>query len=192
MVARLLNELLIEQTKSRPRHFNDNGLAEAKNGAVVRKHMAYTHVPAPHAKSIGDFCEEHLNPGRPPHLPPGEIPGTNKPTLLKPGAEKLCNLFGLEPEFKPIVEDLDWMGAEHGGEVFCYARYRCRLLREGRVVCVGEGSCNSWEAKYRYRWVAEELVPEVQEYALGSTKAGLARAIRGMRDLRGEMQAEVA
>jgi len=90
----------------------------------------------------------------------GEIPGTSKPTLLKPGAEKLCNFFGLEPEFTPIVEDLDWMGAQHGGEVFCYARYRCRLLREGRVVGVGEGSCNSWEAKYRYRWVAEEQVPE--------------------------------
>jgi len=89
----------------------------------------------------------------------GEIPGTNKPTLLKPGAEKLCNFFGLEPEFTPIVEDLDWTGAQHGGEVFCYARYRCRLLREDRVVGVGEGSCNSWEAKYRYRWVAEEQVP---------------------------------
>jgi hypothetical protein len=25
---------------------------------------------------------------------------------------------------------------------------------------VGEGSCNSWEAKYRYRWVAEEQVPD--------------------------------
>jgi hypothetical protein len=90
----------------------------------------------------------------------GEIPGTNKPTLLKPGAEKLCNFFGLEPEFTPIVEDLDWTGAQHGGEAFCYARYRCRLLREGRVVGVGEGSCNSWEAKYRYRWVAEEQVPD--------------------------------
>ena len=30
----------------------------------------------------------------------GEIPGTNKPTLLKPGAEKLCNFFGLEPELR--------------------------------------------------------------------------------------------
>src|ERR1035441_10659815 len=30
----------------------------------------------------------------------------------------------------------------------------------GRIVGVGEGSCNSWEAKYRYRWVAEEQVPE--------------------------------
>ena len=90
----------------------------------------------------------------------GEIPGTHKPTLLKPGAEKLCNFFGLEPEFTPTMEDIDWTGAQHGGEVFCYARYRCRLLREGRVVGVGEGSCNSWEAKYRYRWVAEDQVPE--------------------------------
>ena len=90
----------------------------------------------------------------------GEIPGASKPTLLKPGAEKLCNFFGLEPEFTPIVEDLDWTGTQHSGEVFCYARYRCRLLREGRVVGVGEGSCNSWEAKYRYRWVAEDQVPE--------------------------------
>lgn len=90
----------------------------------------------------------------------GEISGTAKPTLLKPGAEKLCNFFGLEPEFTPIVEEIDWTGAQHGGEAFCYARYRCRLLRDGRVVGVGEGSCNSWEVKYRYRWVPEEQVPE--------------------------------
>jgi hypothetical protein len=45
-VAKLLNKLLIEQTKSRPRHSNDNGWVEAKNGAVVRKHMGYTHIAA--------------------------------------------------------------------------------------------------------------------------------------------------
>jgi len=61
-VAKLLNKLLIEQTKSRPRHSNDNGLVEAKNGAVVRKHMGYTHIPAPHAAAIESFYEEHFNP----------------------------------------------------------------------------------------------------------------------------------
>jgi transposase InsO family protein len=61
-VAKLLNKLLIEQTKSRPRHSNDNGLAEAKNGAVVRKHMGYTHIAAPHAAAIETFYEEHFNP----------------------------------------------------------------------------------------------------------------------------------
>ena len=39
IVAKLLNKLLIEQTKSRPRHCNDNALVECKNGAVIRKHI---------------------------------------------------------------------------------------------------------------------------------------------------------
>jgi transposase InsO family protein len=61
-VAKLLNKLLIQQTKSRPRHSNDNGLVEAKNGAVVRKHMGYSHITAPHAVEIEAFYERHLNP----------------------------------------------------------------------------------------------------------------------------------
>ena len=61
-VAGLLNKLLIEQTKSRPRRSNDNGLVEAKNGAVVRKHMGYGHIAAPHAEAIGRFYQEYLNP----------------------------------------------------------------------------------------------------------------------------------
>jgi transposase InsO family protein len=36
-VAKLLKKLLIEFTKSRPRHSNDNALAESKNASVVRK-----------------------------------------------------------------------------------------------------------------------------------------------------------
>ena len=61
-VARLLNKLLIEQTKSRPRHCNDNGLAESKNGAVIRKHMGYAHIAAPHAAAIEAFYEKHSTP----------------------------------------------------------------------------------------------------------------------------------
>ena len=60
-VAELLNKLLIEQTKSRPRHSNDNGLAETKNGAVVRKHMGYTYIAAPYAAAIESFYEEQFN-----------------------------------------------------------------------------------------------------------------------------------
>ena len=61
-VAKLLNKLLIEQTKSRPRHSNDNGLVETKNGAVIRKHMGYGHIAAAHAEAISRFYREHLNP----------------------------------------------------------------------------------------------------------------------------------
>ena len=61
-VAELLNKLLIEQTKSRPRHSNDNGLVEAKNGAVIRKHMGFDHIASEHAERIDDFYREHFNP----------------------------------------------------------------------------------------------------------------------------------
>jgi transposase InsO family protein len=61
-VAELLNKLLIEQTKSRPRQSGDNGLIETKNGAVIRKHMGYGYIDAGHADRINDFYREFLNP----------------------------------------------------------------------------------------------------------------------------------
>lgn len=61
-VAKLLNKLLIEQTKSRPRHSNDNGLVETKNGAIIRKHMGYGYIDARHAEPIQQFYTAHLNP----------------------------------------------------------------------------------------------------------------------------------
>ena len=60
-VAKLLGKLLIEQSKSRPRHSNDNGLVEAKNGAVIRKHMGYSHLAAPQAERIDRFYQQHFN-----------------------------------------------------------------------------------------------------------------------------------
>jgi len=61
-VAGLLNKLLIEQTKSRPRQSGDNGLVETKNGAVIRKHIGYGYIDAGHADRINDFYREYLNP----------------------------------------------------------------------------------------------------------------------------------
>lgn len=61
-VAKLLEKLLIEFTKSRPRHSNDNALAESKNGAIIRKHLGYAHIPQRYASLVNTFCAEHLNP----------------------------------------------------------------------------------------------------------------------------------
>jgi len=60
-VEGMLQKLLIEQTKSRPRRSNDNGLVESKNGAVIRKHMGYTHIAQDHAERVGSFYQTHLN-----------------------------------------------------------------------------------------------------------------------------------
>jgi transposase InsO family protein len=61
-VARLLGKLLIEQTKSRPRQSNDNALVETKNGAVIRKHIGYSHIRSQYAEPIQRFYKEHFNP----------------------------------------------------------------------------------------------------------------------------------
>jgi len=61
-VARLLAKLNAELTKSRPRHSNDNALAETKNGAVVRKFLGYSHIPQRFAAAVNAFCRQALNP----------------------------------------------------------------------------------------------------------------------------------
>ena len=60
-VAKLLNKLLIRFTKCRPRHTNDNGLVESKNGSVVRKQLGYVHIPQACATAINRYHRDFLN-----------------------------------------------------------------------------------------------------------------------------------
>jgi transposase InsO family protein len=71
-VSGLLKRLLIEQTKSRPRKSNDNGLVESKNGAVIRKHMGYGYIAAGQAEDIGQFYQRDFNPYLNFHRPCGQ------------------------------------------------------------------------------------------------------------------------
>jgi len=61
-VAKLLQKLFVEFTKSRSRHSNDNALAESKNASVVRKVFGYTHIPQKWAPEINVFNQKYLNP----------------------------------------------------------------------------------------------------------------------------------
>ena len=61
-VAKLLEKLLIEQTKSRAHRSGDNGWGEAKNGAVIRKHLGFGPIGAEHAEAVDAFHREHLKP----------------------------------------------------------------------------------------------------------------------------------
>lgn len=81
----------------------------------------------------------------------GVIPGTEKRTLLKPGAEKLTTFFGLSTRFELLERIEDWTGEHHGGEPFFYYLYRCRLTRGDVLIAEGDASCNSRETKYRWR-----------------------------------------
>lgn len=75
----------------------------------------------------------------------GTIPGTNKPTLLKPGAEKLCLLFRLAPSY-----DLQEIREDDG---HYSVRAVCRLthIPTGNFVGEGTGSCTTHETRYAYR-----------------------------------------
>lgn len=61
-VAKLLEKLRIELTKSRSRHCNDNALAESKNASVVRKILGYCHIPQKFAAKVNRFNQDHLVP----------------------------------------------------------------------------------------------------------------------------------
>lgn len=81
------------------------------------------------------------------------IPGTLKPTLLKPGAEKILMLLGLTSEYE-ILEKIE----DYDKGIFAYT-VRCILSKSGRKVTEGLGSANSKEDKYRWRWVSEDELP---------------------------------
>lgn len=84
----------------------------------------------------------------------GKIPGCgDKPTLLKPGAEKLITTFNLCPE----VEVID---LSHDDVI----RYRviCHLkTMSGKFVGDGVGECSSEEDKYKWRKIVNDKEFEV-------------------------------
>ena len=81
----------------------------------------------------------------------GLIPGTQKRTLLKPGAEKLCNFFGFAIEQPPDLiqrrEEWDREPPRFAYEVHTIIRNK----RTGIIESTGLGACNSMETKYRWR-----------------------------------------
>ena len=80
----------------------------------------------------------------------GVIPGTDKPTLLKPGAEKLTVTFRLAP--KLLVEMRDLSNGHREYQVTCTLMH----IPTGASYGEGVGSCSTLEAKYRWRKAARE------------------------------------
>ncbi len=107
----------------------------------------------------------------------GTIPGTSKPTLLKPGAEKICIAFGAAPKYEKIECDIDhdrevkwtkkkkvkvWNNNtepptytydyeyENGISYGLYRYlYKCKIVRsDGRDLGEGEGVCSTLESKF--------------------------------------------
>jgi hypothetical protein len=102
----------------------------------------------------------------------GVIPGCgNKPTLLKPGAEKLIVTFRLCPEVNQTEERFP------DGHLNVITKVRL-LDIQGHFLGDGIGSCSTMESKYRYRWLQTEKRPlkdeseKLKAQGLGRWKKG--------------------
>lgn len=104
----------------------------------------------------------------------GKVPGTDKPSLLKPGAEKICIAFGCSPKYELVSSEVDhdrefkWKkkkkiwnnaykgdrtfrtGVEEGVSLGIYRYlYRSRIVRsDDRVLGEGDGICSTLEGKF--------------------------------------------
>jgi hypothetical protein len=103
-------------------------------------------------KELQAFIQEVMVDG----LDYGKIPGVDKPTLFQPGAQKLCEIYGLAWEFRDEPGTIqDWTLP-----LFVFKK-KCVLTtrRDSRYVGDGIGSCNSKEDRYAWRWVFSDKLP---------------------------------
>ncbi|MGV0167152.1 hypothetical protein ACRYI5_00970 [Furfurilactobacillus sp. WILCCON 0119] len=81
----------------------------------------------------------------------GVIPGTQKPTLLKPGAEKILMLMGLTSDYDIVDQVLDY---DNG--FFSYT-VKCTLTQGTQRITEGLGSANTKENRYQLKtWNKKE------------------------------------
>lgn len=130
-------------------------------------------------KVLKEFVGKQLKKGNDSDGDYSVIEGTKKPSLLKPGAEKLCQLFGLKTEMEKTEQILD-----HNGN-FAMLTYRCTVIhiRTGEQIAQCEASCNSKEKKYatRSRWIKakgkadEKVVEETPIYDVLNTLMKMAQ-----------------
>lgn len=104
-------------------------------------------------RDIADFVQNVLVAG----ADYGSASGSDeqKPTLLKPGAEKFVAFFGLEPHLTLLEQRIEL----DRPEPFIFFSYHCAMVRDGILYGEADGCASSHEIKYRYRWVPAELVP---------------------------------
>jgi len=137
-IAALLNKMLIRFTKSRPRHSNDNGLVETKNGSVIRKQLGYAYIPQRSAEMINEFNRDLFNPyinfHRPCFFPvsvidhKGKVRKTYPYNMVRTPYEKLKSLPRAESYLCPGVtlEKLDAIANQMSDNQFAERMVKAR------------------------------------------------------------------
>lgn len=129
----------------------DNAIEVKSEVAATRANMPLTRADLERMKEhralIQEFVKSQLKEGIENDY--AVIPGTKKPSLLKPGAEKLLRLFNLGARVRMAEKEID------RDQNFAFFAYRCEVynLATGIVIAECEGAANSQEVKYKERKV---------------------------------------
>lgn len=100
---------------------------------------------------MGEFGREILKI----NIDYGLLQGTEKPALLKPGAEKIKRAFNLRVESIDCVSET--VDVEH---CFIDYTYKCIITsKDGARLGICDGNANSKEDKFRYTFKPAEKVP---------------------------------
>lgn len=86
----------------------------------------------------------------------GVIPGTDKPALFKAGAEGLCEFYNLAPTIAGKVEDKSHDTGYYSVDITVRLIHR----QTGSIIAEGVGHANTYESRYRWRWVYERDIPK--------------------------------
>lgn len=124
--------------------------------SLVQQFFKEVMVPSTGDKADGDY---------------GLAPGTDRPTLFKAGAEKLCELYGYAIEIADVQEFKD----DHSGHYRAVVRVTLLSRSSGSKVADGIGECNTRESRYFYRWVFERDVPTGVDKSRLKQRSGTAR-----------------
>lgn len=102
----------------------------------------------------------------------GEIPGIKGVTLLKPGAEKIAKLMGLSDHYEVMDKLENW----DTGLFSFTVKTKLVSMQTGEVVSEGIGESNTYESKYRYRWLWPDAAKK--EYAPEELEQFVTRTIK--------------
>lgn len=155
-------------------------ITQLQNNQVIERSAAL--------KSFKDFIKNDFVDG----VDFGQIPGTDKPTLLKPGYEKIQFYLGLTPIFKlinrtylPNQEKIDKVYNQQTKKYDTIKTVRnyyawewaCELYHDGIKVAEGVGCANTEERKY------------VSQYAKSETPDSLANTVMKIAKKRAQADA---
>ena len=155
----------MDNTKALATQQNSGGIVDMTGGSGAM--AASLNEMKMKLSMVQNFMKEVMDDG----FDYGIIPGTDKPCLFKPGAEKMLTLYGFSSIVKEKKETRDLLTGYYLAEITMQIIHRA----SGCIVAEGVGECSSFESKYRYRCFMKKSCQKVPTRPAWSARHGSPR-----------------